>query len=371
MSEDNKTAEQSTSTTTTTTAVDEQLLKSVREQVEFYFSDSNLPRDAFLRSLVQKNKDGYVPVDTIASFKKLANLTKDRTIVLQAIRSSESIEASEDGKQVRRRSAVPSDASQVVFNRSIYAKGFPQETTIDDVKQYFSEQGNVRSVRLRRRRDKLFKGSVFVEFDNNEVANKVAAMELKYKDAPLLLHTKAAYVEKKKIEIAEKKKKNEENKSDEPKKRKAEGDAADGEEEEDKNGGAESKKEEKKEEKKEDYLPKRIVKFSGLAAETEWKSLKTLLNGKNFAVRYIEPIANGSTNVRFSDSVNTEAMIEQFANDKIEVNGVVPTLALVSGDEEKKFWDELKAKNSSSSSNNNNNYHNKRGKNFRNKRYKR
>ncbi len=30
----------------------------IREQVEFYFSDSNLPKDKFLRSLVANNPEG-------------------------------------------------------------------------------------------------------------------------------------------------------------------------------------------------------------------------------------------------------------------------------------------------------------------------
>ena len=58
--------------------------------------------------------------------------------------------------------------------RSIYAKGFgpEQSTTQYDIEAFFAEYGTTRSVRLRRTFDKMFKGSVFVEFDTEETAKQ-------------------------------------------------------------------------------------------------------------------------------------------------------------------------------------------------------
>ena len=36
----------------------EEVERKIQEQVEFYFSDSNLPKDKFLRSLVANNPEG-------------------------------------------------------------------------------------------------------------------------------------------------------------------------------------------------------------------------------------------------------------------------------------------------------------------------
>lgn len=40
-------------------------------QVEFYFSDSNLPNDGFLRNKVREDADGFVPIALICSFSKM------------------------------------------------------------------------------------------------------------------------------------------------------------------------------------------------------------------------------------------------------------------------------------------------------------
>ncbi|KAL9253486.1 La protein 1-like protein [Drosera capensis] len=41
-----------------TTSLDEEISKKVIRQVEFYFSDSNLPRDNFLRKTIGESEDG-------------------------------------------------------------------------------------------------------------------------------------------------------------------------------------------------------------------------------------------------------------------------------------------------------------------------
>ncbi len=43
-------------------------------QVEFYFSDSNLPRDAFLRSAVEEAPDGFVSLALICTFSRMRSL---------------------------------------------------------------------------------------------------------------------------------------------------------------------------------------------------------------------------------------------------------------------------------------------------------
>lgn len=49
---------------------DPQLVWRIVSQVEFYLSDENLAKDAFLLKHVQKNKMGFVRIKLLTSFKK-------------------------------------------------------------------------------------------------------------------------------------------------------------------------------------------------------------------------------------------------------------------------------------------------------------
>ena len=46
-------------------------------QVEFYFSDANITRDKFLLKHVRRNKEGFVSLKLVASFKRVKHLTTD------------------------------------------------------------------------------------------------------------------------------------------------------------------------------------------------------------------------------------------------------------------------------------------------------
>lgn len=50
---------------------DEELIRKLVDQIEFYFSDENLEKDAFLLKHVRRNKLGYVSVKLLTSFKKV------------------------------------------------------------------------------------------------------------------------------------------------------------------------------------------------------------------------------------------------------------------------------------------------------------
>ncbi|KAH7672329.1 ArsR-like helix-turn-helix domain-containing protein [Dioscorea alata] len=69
-------------------------------QVEYYFSDENLPSDHHLLSLL--DEDGWVSIHCIASFRRLNNLAKNNTrLILDVLRSSNFIEIR--GDKIRRR----------------------------------------------------------------------------------------------------------------------------------------------------------------------------------------------------------------------------------------------------------------------------
>ena len=49
------------------------LITELKKQVSFYFSDSNLSKDKYLRDMIQQDVNGYVSVNQISSFNKVNN----------------------------------------------------------------------------------------------------------------------------------------------------------------------------------------------------------------------------------------------------------------------------------------------------------
>ncbi len=202
-----------------TVAPSQDLAARIVKQVEFYFGDANLPRDKFMMSCVQGAADGWVALETIASFGRMKSLSEDAAVVQEAIlgaTSSEVIEArrveGEDKVLVRRKCPLPE--SQDALAKSIYAKGFPLSATLDDLLAFFATLSPaVAAVRFRRDlKTKAFKGSVFVEFATAEEASRCAALvDVKYvapamegaaeaASYPLVVKSKMAYFEDKNAE---------------------------------------------------------------------------------------------------------------------------------------------------------------------------
>jgi lupus La protein len=86
------------------------------------------------------------------------------------------------------------------MHRSIYAKGFGEEDkdTFRDIEELFAPF-NMKSLRLRREEDQTFKGSVFVEFEDEQTQQDFLNMDPKpeFKGKPLEIMSKQAYVDMK------------------------------------------------------------------------------------------------------------------------------------------------------------------------------
>lgn len=141
------------------------LLEKAAKQVNFYFSDSNLPNDKFFFSLTACNEQGWVPIKTINTFKRMrefANVGPDFVVVALKRRIAEETKENDAflcldkaGQYVRRKR--PLERGLNGFDRSAYVKGFGEEEdakTQEKVEQYFEQFGfKVNQVRLRRKDD--------------------------------------------------------------------------------------------------------------------------------------------------------------------------------------------------------------------------
>ncbi|KAK5700763.1 hypothetical protein LTR97_005280 [Elasticomyces elasticus] len=164
--------------------------EEIRRQVEFYFSDSNLPIDAYLLSETGGSQNRPVPLKVIHSFKRMRHF-QPYAKVREALEGSEFLVLSEKDELTRKKALDGKFGDDPQHNRtllhsnsmarSIYAKGFGREgeTTALDIEAFFAPYGPLNAVRLRRHEDGEFKGSVFVEFDSEDGARQFLDLDPK------------------------------------------------------------------------------------------------------------------------------------------------------------------------------------------------
>lgn len=126
----------------------EELLPAIQKQVEFYFSDTNLPTDKHLLRQIQKDPEGFVAVKVIANYKRVKALCKDIKVVVEAMKHSPALVVSEDDKRVRRREAIPEFDIHDIQRRTVLAEHLPGTPTIDSVTELFAKVGTVKMVRI-------------------------------------------------------------------------------------------------------------------------------------------------------------------------------------------------------------------------------
>ncbi|KAI0378107.1 hypothetical protein F5Y04DRAFT_262932 [Hypomontagnella monticulosa] len=182
----------------------------IRKQVEFYFSNSNLPNDNFLWEKTEGVKNKGVPLSLICSFARMRRFDPYSAVV-DALKSSQNliVEGTEGEETVRRKVAYDptTDSTRATDERSTYIKGFGEETTNTqfEIEKFLAQYGKVQAVRLRRSDDKnkVFKGSVFVEWADKETADKFIALEPKprWMDHPMQILPKITYMAAKSKDI--------------------------------------------------------------------------------------------------------------------------------------------------------------------------
>ncbi|WOL18715.1 hypothetical protein Cni_G27512 [Canna indica] len=187
--------------------LDEAKAKEVLRQVEFYFSDSNLPRDNFLSKAVQGSKDGLVSLALICSFSRMKshlglqpatkpdNVSEETVLaVADVLRKSSSLRVSEDGKRVGRSTELmaPEEIIEQLDSKTIAASPLPYDVKSEDVESFFAKCGKVNSVRLPRHvyDKRQFCGTALIEFSEEADAKKVLEEQLFFAGAELELQPK-------------------------------------------------------------------------------------------------------------------------------------------------------------------------------------
>lgn len=88
------------------------------------------------------------------------------------------LQVSEDNKKVRRHPEMPipemnEERRKDLLSRTVYAKGFPKDSTLDDLIKFLKQYEETENIIMRRYVDRqtkkrLFKGSIFVTFKTKE-----------------------------------------------------------------------------------------------------------------------------------------------------------------------------------------------------------
>ena len=127
----------------------EEIVEKIRSQVEFYMSDENLAKDAFLLKHVRRHKEGFVNLKLITSFKKVKNLTKDYRVVGESLCDSDVLVMNSEKTKVRRKKPLPSELGNRNPGRTIVATRLPiAEPSIEKVAEIFSKFGPISVVRI-------------------------------------------------------------------------------------------------------------------------------------------------------------------------------------------------------------------------------
>ena len=90
------------------------------KQFEFYFSDSNLPNDKFLKQELADN-DGWARLSVLGSFQRVKAIETDLAAIAEALKTSTKLEVSEDALKVRRTAALADNID--LTPQTIFIKG--------------------------------------------------------------------------------------------------------------------------------------------------------------------------------------------------------------------------------------------------------
>jgi len=143
-----------------------------------------------------------VPLKKICSFGRMHRFQPYESVV-KALRDSQFlvISGEEDNETVARKVPYKPSKPGDKFPISVYVKGFGEEqpSTQFDIEAFFAKFGPANAIRLRRDDEHLFKGSVFAEFETEELAKAFLALDPtpQYEGRDLKIMSKRDYVDEK------------------------------------------------------------------------------------------------------------------------------------------------------------------------------
>ncbi|XP_057948835.1 la-related protein 6A [Malania oleifera] len=164
------------------------LRDKIIKQVEYYFSDENLPTDKYMMGFVKKDKEGFVPIGVIASFRKMKKLVRDSSLIVVALRESSLLVVSSDGKKVKRLHPLPFTEIKDPKLCTVLVENLPEDHSRENIWRIFGKVGNIKNICIRNpqaidestkggKMEKLISNKIhaLVEYETVEAAEKAVA----------------------------------------------------------------------------------------------------------------------------------------------------------------------------------------------------
>jgi la-related protein 6 len=128
----------------------DELREKIVEQAEYYFSDENLNRDGFLLKHVKRNKEGFVNLKLLASFKKMRSLSRDYRVIGEALKDSTKLVVNENGLKIRRSNPLPKELLDQARVKNLVVSKMPHENPSMDyvIAAFPGHKDDVISVRV-------------------------------------------------------------------------------------------------------------------------------------------------------------------------------------------------------------------------------
>lgn len=187
--------------------------QKIVKQLEFYFSDFNLPYDKFLLNKT-KIDHGWVEISVLLNFKRLAAITTDTELITSAIKNAPDsiLEIDEANKKIRRKPditvpVINDEFLNKLIDRSVYCDGFPKTATMNELLEFAAEFGDnvITKVTLQRHKTNEFKGSLYFTFNSKEEAEKFLNREsIEYNGVQLFCQWKKDFLEENKKKYEQK-----------------------------------------------------------------------------------------------------------------------------------------------------------------------
>ncbi|XP_047483164.1 uncharacterized protein LOC125035076 isoform X3 [Penaeus chinensis] len=156
----------------------DQIQQLVAQQVEYFFSRENLSNDPYLIS--QMDSDQYVPVYILANCSQFKSITKDHSIIVEALKESPFVQLDEENNRVR-----PNYKRCIVILREI-----PESTPVEEIEAMFKSDECPKVVSC----EFVHNSSWYVTFESDEDAQKaywyLRGVVKTFKDKPILARIK-------------------------------------------------------------------------------------------------------------------------------------------------------------------------------------
>lgn len=131
----------------------------IKEQVEYYFSNSNYAKDKFLQETAIKNNK-CVPITILLTFQRMKQLGVGVDEVKKALEGSEVVETVGDSlKKIETQEYLDNRSDKDIARRIVHMDGFDLGATLDDLKGLLHEHCAPVKILMRRTKDKAFTGS--------------------------------------------------------------------------------------------------------------------------------------------------------------------------------------------------------------------